>query len=116
MYKRLLLSTFSLCLAFGSPARAETTQFVCSAEDSANAIGAAVVESQERADEMAQPLVMLGECQVLDEKMFVYIVHRGATFGTTFKVTVVGLSSKMGGFPVMWSLMPTDELPVDDTI
>jgi hypothetical protein len=112
-----LLST-GLCLAaLAGPAHAEETQFVCQSEESANSIGSALVESQERADEMAQPLLMLGECKYLDEKMFVYVVHRGSTYGDGLnKVTVVGLSKKMGEFPAMWGIIATDDLHGDGTI
>ena len=116
MFKRSLLPAFGLCLAFAVSAHAETTQFVCKSEDAANAIGAALVESADRAEEVAQPLLMLGECHVLDEKMFVYVVHRGATYGNESKFIVVGFSEKMGEFPNMWGLMSTDELQGDGTI
>ena len=116
MFKRILLPVFGLCLAFAIPARAETTQFICKSEDAANAIGTALLESTDRADEVAQPLLALGECHYLDEKMFVYVVHRGATYGSESKFMVVGFSAKMGEFPNMWGLISTDELQGDGTI
>jgi hypothetical protein len=116
MFKRILLPAFGLCLAFAIPARAETTQFICQSEDAVNAIGAALLESTDRANEIAEPLLALGECHYLDEKMFVYVVHRGATYGAEAKFLVVGFSQKMGEFPDMWGLMSTEELQGDGTI
>jgi hypothetical protein len=116
MFKRLLFSSLSLCLAASVPARAEETQFVCHSEESADVIGAAIVESHERVDEVARVLLAMGVCEYLDKKIFVYVVHRGTTFGTGSKVTVVGLSRKMDELPDMWGLIPTDELPSDGTI
>jgi hypothetical protein len=116
MFKQLLFSTFSLCLAAAVPVRAEETQFICRTEQSANTIAAAIAESRERADEKVQPLLKIGACEYLDEKIFVYVVRRGTTFGTRYKVTVVGLSRKMGEFPDMWGLIRSDELRGDGTI
>ncbi len=116
MFKRILLPAFGLCLAFAVPARAETTQFICKSEDAANAIGAALVESTDKAGEVVEPLLALGACHYLDEKMFVYVVHRGTTYGNEIKFLVVGLSQKMGEFPDMWGLMSTEELKGDGTI
>ena len=116
MFKRILLPAFGLCLAFAVPAHAETTQFVCKSEDAVNAIGAALLESADRANEIAEPLLTLGECHYLDEKMFVYVVHRGITYGGESKFMVVGFSQKMGEFPDMWGLMSPDELQGDGTI
>ena len=116
MFKRILLSAFGLCLAFAIPARAETTQFICKSEDAANAIGAALVESTDSADEVAEPLLALGECHFLDEKMFVYVVHRGTTYGNESKFIVVGFSQTMGQFSEMWGLISTEELQGDGTI
>ena len=116
MFKRILLPAFGLYLAFANPARAETTQFVCKSEDAASAIGAALMEGTDKADQIAAPLLALGECHYLDEKMFVYVVHRGATYGNESKFIVVGFSKKMGEFPNMWGLMSTDELQGDGTI
>jgi hypothetical protein len=113
MFKRLLLSIF---LASAVPAHAAETQFACQTEESANKIGATIAEGLEKGDEMAKALVMLGACTFFDEKVSVYVVHRGATFGTGFKVTVVGLSSKMGEIPKMWGLIPTEQLHDDGTI
>jgi hypothetical protein len=116
MFKRILLPAFGLCLAFAIPARAETTQFVCKSEDAANAIGAALLESTDTANEVAEPLLAMGECHYLDEKMFVYVVHRGTTYGDESKFMVVGFSEKMGEFPDMWGLISTNELQGDGTI
>jgi hypothetical protein len=116
MFKRLLFSSLSLCLAASVPARAEETQFVCHSEESADVIGAAIVESRERADEVARGLLDMGVCEYLDERIVVYVVRRGTTFGTGSKVTVVGLSRNMDELPDMWGLIPTDELPSDGTI
>jgi hypothetical protein len=116
MFKRLLFSSLSLCLAASVPARAEETQFVCHSEESADVIGAAIVESQETMDQVARRLLEMGVCEYLNEKIFVYVVHRGTTFGTGAKVTVVGLSRNMGRVSDMWGLIPTDELSSDGTI
>jgi hypothetical protein len=113
MFKRLLLSMF---LVSAVPAHAAETQFACQTEESANKIGATVVDDLVQGNEMAKALVMLGACAYFDEKIFVYVVHRGATFGTDFKVTVVGLSSKIGEVPEMWGLIPSDQLRDEDTI
>jgi hypothetical protein len=116
MFKRILLPAFGLCLAFAIPARAETTQFICKSEDAADAIGAALLESADKANEVAEPLLELGECHYLDEKKFVYVVHRGTTYGDESKFMVVGLSEKIGEFPDMWGLISTNELQGDGTI
>jgi hypothetical protein len=112
MFKRLLLSAFLMSVV---PAHAAETQFACQTEESANKLGATMVEDLEKGGEMAVALVKLGECTYFDEKNTVYVVHRGATFGTVFKVTVVGLSFKTGETRKMWGLIPTDQLD-DDTI
>ena len=117
MFKWLWLSAFAFCfIAVAIAAHADTVRFYCNSEESANMVGAAVVEGQDEAMELARPLLMVGECTYLSEKMFVYVVHRGATFGTTSKVTVVGLSRKLGEWPDMWGFLPTDELRGDGTI
>jgi hypothetical protein len=116
MFKRPLLLAFSLCLPSAAPALAEKIQFICHSEESADAIASAAVKTHTRSEAIAQRRLMMGKCWFLDKKVFVYVVRRGTTFGTTFKVTVVGLSQKMGEFPVMWSLMPSDELYDDGTI
>jgi hypothetical protein len=110
------LCAFGLSCAAAVPARADNVSFICRSEEAANAIGAALAEGQERAREVAYPLLQMGACEYLDEKIFVYVVHRGGTYGDTYKLTVVGLSQKMGEFPNMWGLKPADDLPDDDTI
>jgi hypothetical protein len=113
MFKRLLLSVF---LVSAVPAHAAETHFACQTEESANKIGATIVENVEKGGEMAEAMVMLGECTYFDEKDTVYVVHRGATFGKVLKVTVVGLSHKTGEIPEMWGLILTDQLDDDGTI
>jgi hypothetical protein len=112
----LSVSALGLCCAAAVPARADNVSFICRSEEAANAIGEALAEGQEKGREVAYPLLQMGVCEYLDEKIFVYIVHRGGTYGSTNRLTVVGLSPKMGEFPDMWGLKPTDELPGDDTI
>lgn len=107
MFKRLLLPIF---LASAVPAHAAETQFACQTEESANKLGASVGHNLVEGDQMARALVTQGACTFFDQKVPVYVVHRGATFGTDFKVTVVGLSSKAGETPEMWGLMPTAQL------
>jgi hypothetical protein len=116
MFKRAFLLAFSLCLEPVTSAFAEDVQFICHSEASANAIAAVVVKAHKRADEVTRERLMLGKCWFLDKKASVFVVHRGATFGAAFKVTVVGLSQKMADLPVMWSLVPTNELHGDGTI
>ena len=117
MFKQVWLSAFALSYAlFATGARAENIRFICKTENSANAIGAAIAEGDARAGEIIEPFMELGECEYLKEKMFAFVVHRGATYGTASKITVVGLSQKMGEFPEMWALMPADELYGDGTI
>jgi hypothetical protein len=110
------LLAFSLSLETVIPAFAEDVQFICQSEASANAIAAAVVKAHKHADEITRQRMMLGKCWFLDKKASVFVVHRGATFGAVFKITVVGLSQKMDELPVMWSLVSTNELHDDGTI
>ena len=110
MFKRLLLPIF---LASSVSAHATETQFACQTEDSANKLGAIIAQDPVRGDQMADTLVMQGACSYFGEKVSVYVVHRGATFVTDFKVTVVGLSSKMVETPEMWGVIPTKELYAD---
>lgn len=110
MFKRLLLPIF---LASTVSAHATETQFACQTEESANKIGAVIAQDLVKGDQMVDTLVMQGACSYFGDKLAVYVVHRGATFGTNFKVTVVGLSSKMGETPEMWGLIPTEELYAD---
>ena len=117
MFKRLCLAAIAIGWAvIAAEARSDTVRFVCKSEESASSVGEALAEGQEMAREVIHPFLMFGECEYLSEKMFVYVVHRGATYGATAKVTVVGLSHKMGEFPEMWSLVPTDDLHGDGTI
>jgi len=66
--------------------------------------------------QQARRRLMSGKCWALDQKTFAYLAHRGATFGTVVKMTVVGLSQKMGEYPDMWSVMPTTEVQGDGTL
>ena len=117
MFKRLCLPAIAIgCAVIAAEARSDTVRFVCKTEESASSIGEAVAEDLEMAREVIHPFLMFGECEYLSEKMFAYVVHRGATYGTTSKLTVVGLSHKMGEFPEMWGLVPTAELHGDGTI
>jgi hypothetical protein len=117
VFKRLCLSAIVIgWTVIAAEARADTVRFVCKSEESANTIGEALAEGEEMARQAIHPFLMFGECEYLDDKMFVYVVHRGTTYGTTSKITVVGLSQKMGEFPKMWSLVPTDDLRGDGTI
>ena len=83
---------------------------------SLNTIGATIVENVEKGGEMAEAMVMLGECTYFDVKDTVYIVHRGASFGKILRVTVVGLSHKTGEIPEMWGLILNDQLDDEGTI
>ena len=117
MFKWLCLFAIPIgCAVIAAEARADTVRFVCKSEESANTIGEALAEGEEMVRQVIHPFLMFGECEYLDEKRFVYVVHRGTTYGTTLKITVVGLSHKMGEFPEMWSLVPTHDLHGDGTI
>jgi hypothetical protein len=49
--------------------------------------------------------------------VFVYIVHRGETFGATLKIAVVGLSRESNGaMPAFFGLMPAAEVHADGSI
>lgn len=107
---------FGLCLLSGS-AHADTVRFTCQSEEAANIVAAALAESQGTADEVAHPFLVRGVCEYLDDNLFVYIVHRGETFGTAPKITVVGLSRESNGaMPEFYGLMPTEELHADNSI
>jgi hypothetical protein len=107
---------FGLCLLSES-ARADTVRFTCQSEEAANTVAAALAIGQEEADETAHPFLVMGVCEYLPDDMFVYIVHRGETFGSTEKITVVGLSRESNGaMPAFFGLMPTQELHPDDSI
>jgi hypothetical protein len=59
----------------------------------------------------------MGECEYLQDDMFVYIVHHGETFGTTLKITVVGLSRESNGaMSAFFGIMPPEELHADGSI
>ena len=113
MFKPLLLLVF---LAPAINAQPVETQFACKTEESAKKIGASFVVGLEEGDQVADSLVMTGACRYFGQKIYAYVVHRGPTFGTEFKVTVVGLSSRIGQNPEMWAVMPTDQLRDDGTI
>lgn len=98
-------------LAFVPKGHADTINFFCKSEEMTNQIADALTKGgQESADIVAEPYLALGECQYVSEPIFVYIVHKGATFGDKFKVTVVGVARKLGDFPEFWGMMPTAEL------
>jgi hypothetical protein len=106
----------AVCL-LSSGARAERIGFTCHSEESANMIASAAAQGQEKADAAAHPFLMIGECEYLSDGMFVYIVHRGETFGTAVKITVVGVSRQSNGaMPEFFGLIPTEELHGDDSI
>lgn len=92
------------------------TQFACKTEESAKQIGASFVAGLQEGDQVTDSLVMTGACSYFRQKIYAYVVHRGPTFGTEFKVTVVGLSSRIGRNPEMWAVIPTDQLRDDGTI
>src|SRR6266404_6366372 len=87
-------------------AHAETVQFICRSEAGASQIAQAVAEAKgitsQEVDDITQPLIALGECKYLSEDMFVYVVYTGQTFGTDYKITVLGLANKIGEYPTMW--------------
>src|SRR5262245_1790361 len=92
MSKRLPLAVIILNCGLAVQAHAETTHFMCRTEQSANTLGAAIAEG--KGGEVAYSLLLRGECVFLREEIAVHIVQHGETFGTTPKVTVVGLSHK----------------------
>lgn len=109
MFRALWLAML-LIFPFAGVAHADTITFSCRSEEITNQIADALANGgQEAADIVAEPMLALGECQYT-EKLFVYVVHKGATFGEKFKITVVGVSRKIGDFPEMWGMMPTSEL------
>ena len=113
---RVLCLMFGLCLLSES-AHADTVHFTCRSEESANMVAAALAIGQEEADAVAHPFLVMGECEYLEDEMFVYIVHRGETFGSTKKITVVGLSRESNGdMPAFFGLVPTQQLHADDSI
>src|SRR6266478_1061631 len=85
---KVLCLMFGLCLLSES-AEADTVRFTCQTEESANMVAAALAIGQEEADEVAHPFLVRGLCEYLPDDMFVYVVHRGETFGSTKKITVV---------------------------
>lgn len=105
-----------LLLLFGGVAHAETVKFMCRTEEAANQIAEAISMKPETVDEVTDPLIALGECKYLPEEMFVYVVQTGQTFGTTFRITVLGLAHKIGEFPDMWGLKATDTHHEDGSI
>jgi hypothetical protein len=113
---KILCLMFGVCLLSGS-ALADTVRFTCQTEESANIVAAALAISQEKADKVAHPFLERGECEYLPDDIFVYIVHRGETFGTALKITVVGLSRESNGaMPAFFGLMPTEEAHADSSI
>ena len=113
---KVLCLMVGLCLLSES-AQADTVRFTCQTEESANIIAEALATSQEKADEVAHPFLVMGECEYLQDDMFVYIVHRGETFGTTLKITVVGLSRESNGaMSAFFGLMPAEEVHADGSI
>lgn len=110
LYRALWLVMF-LLFPFAGVAHADTLTFECRSEEMANQIAEALTSGgQQAADIVAEPYLALGECMYFNEPVFVYIVHKGATFGDKFKVTVVGVSHKIGAFPDFYGLIPTSEL------
>jgi hypothetical protein len=106
-----------LIFNFIPQARASTVPFACKTEDQMNEIAKAVVDSQAKADEVAMPLIALGECEFFPEPLFVYIVHKGETFTGTISVTVIGLSrEENGALPSFWGMIRTEELTGDGTL
>jgi hypothetical protein len=113
---KALYSILALCLLSGS-AHAEKIGFTCRSEESANMIASAAALGQEEAEAVTHPLLMIGECEYLSDEMFVYIVRREETFGTTGKITVVGVSRQgNGAMPEFFGLIPTEMLHGDDSI
>ncbi len=75
-----------------------------------NIADALTTGGQQKADIVAEPYLALGECQYTPEPLFIYIVSKGTTFGDKFKVTVVGISRKIGELPEMWGMIETSTL------
>lgn len=95
-------------LAFVPHARADTISFYCRNEEATNQIAEALAnEGQFAADAVAKPFMALRVCGYFDEPLFVYITHKGSTFG---EVTVVGVSRKIGEFPEWWGMLPSKDI------
>src|SRR5262245_32264265 len=81
MSKWLSFAMIALCVGIAVPARADTTQFICKTELSANTIGAAIAEGKDKGDQVAESFLMQGECVFLREAISVHIVQFGTTYG-----------------------------------
>lgn len=107
--KLILIVLFAMMffLTFFPKAHADTVGFACNNVEAINEIADALSRSQHEANETAMPYLALGICRYYDERMFVYVVHVGDTFG---KITVVGVSYKIGTFPDLWAMKSTTDI------
>ncbi len=103
----LALMALMFVLTFWPKAHADTVGFACKNEEAINEIAESLNQSQHEADETAEPYIALGICQYFDERLFIYVVHVGTTYG---KITVVGVSDKQGTFPTMWSMKESKDI------
>lgn len=107
-----------LILAFvPQGAHAASVQFTCETEDAANRAAQAIVENNDASLNTARPFLSSGECFYSEDKIFVYIVKKGETFGTDHKITVLGLNkTENGGMPTIWAIIPAEEILADGSI